>query len=315
MRRAALLLLLLPAACSPAAVLNAIAPRDGVAVTRDLAYQDGPRHMLDVYAPAAAAPAPVVVFFYGGGWEAGSKDMYRFVGAALAARGVMTVIADYRVYPEVRFPGFMRDAALAVAWTRTNAARFGGDPRRMFLMGHSAGAQIATLLALDGSYLHEVGLDPHRDLSGVIGLAGPYDFLPLHDATLEKIFGPEAERWRSQPISFVSSQAPPMLLLAGSDDDTVDPANTTRLAARLRAAGDTVEDRVYPGVGHKTLIGAFSGALTFVAPVREEVLRFVGQGVGRNSEAHSADAMCRRTDGRSVGKPCVGGMRFAVPPL
>src|SRR5580692_7121358 len=115
-------LLLLPAACSPAALLNAIAPRDGVTITRDLEYQDGPRHRLDVYAPAAAA-APVVVFFYGGGWESGSKDMYRFVGAALAARGVMVVIPDYRVYPEVRFPAFMNDAAAAVAWTHANAAR------------------------------------------------------------------------------------------------------------------------------------------------------------------------------------------------
>jgi acetyl esterase/lipase len=273
-RRAALLLLLLPAACSPVAVLNAIAPRDGVTVTRDIGYADGPRHRLDVYAPRVT-PAPVVVFFYGGSWEFGSKDSYQFVGAALAARGVMTVIADYRVFPEVRFPGFMQDAALAVAWTHANTARFGGDPRRMFLMGHSAGGQIATLLGLDGSYLHEVGLDPHRDLCGVIGLAGPYDFLPLQDATLKMIFGPEPERWRSQPINFVSDQAPPMLLLAGGDDDTVDPANTTRLAARLRAAGDMVQDTIFPNVGHKTLIGAFSGPLTFIAPVRADVLRFV----------------------------------------
>jgi len=269
-------LLLLPAACSPTAVLNALAPRDGVTVTRDLAYQDGPRHTLDVYAPrAAATPAPVVVFFYGGGWESGSKEMYRFVGAALAARGVVTVIADYRLYPEIRFPAFMQDAAAAVAWTHANAARFGGDPHRLFLLGHSAGGQIVALLALDASYLAAVNLSPQRDLCGFIGLAGPYDFLPLHSATLKEIFGPEAERPCSQPINFVSPQAPPMLLLAGSDDDTVDPGNTLRLATRLRVAGGAVEEKIYPGVGHKTLIGAFSGPLTFIVPVREAVLRFV----------------------------------------
>jgi acetyl esterase/lipase len=281
---ATLALMLLLGACSPTAVLNAMAPRDGVMLTRDLAYADGPRHSLDVYAPRSSVTstptptptlAPVAVFFYGGNWESGSKDMYRFVGAALAARGVMTVIPDYRLYPQVRFPAFMDDAAAAVAWTHANAARFGGDPHRLFLMGHSAGGQIATLLALDGSYLQADGLLPQRDVCGVIGLAGPYDFLPVHSATLKAIFGPESERPRSQPINFVSAQAPPMLLLAGRDDDTVDPGNTLRLAARLRAAGGSVEDELYPGVGHKALIAAFSGALTFLAPVREAALRFV----------------------------------------
>ena len=178
--------------CSPTAVLNALAPRDGVTPTRNIAYADGPRHRLDIYAPLpAVTPAPVIVFFYGGGWASGSKAMYRFVGAGLAARGVLVVIPDYRLYPEVRFPAFMDDAATAVAWTRANASRFGGDPRRLFLMGHSAGAQIATLLALDAGYLRSVHLSPRRDVCGVIGLAGPYDFLPLRSATLRDVFGPK----------------------------------------------------------------------------------------------------------------------------
>jgi acetyl esterase/lipase len=273
--------MLLISACSPTAVLNALAPRDGIAATSDIPYGDGPRHTLDVYAPReAASPTPVVVFFYGGNWDSGAKTMYRFVGAALAARGVLTVIPDYRLYPQVRFPDFMYDAAGAIAWTRANAARFGGDPRRLFLMGHSAGAQIATLVALDSTYLRSVDLSPERDVCGVIGLAGPYDFLPLHDAELQVIFGPEAERPRSQPINYVSPQAPPMLLLAGRDDDTVDPGNTLRLAARLRAVDASVQDELYPGVGHKALIAAFGRPLGFLAPARETVLRFV--------EAHGA---------------------------
>jgi acetyl esterase/lipase len=267
--------MLLLSACSPTAVLNAVAPRDGVTMTRDVVYADGARGTLDIYAPrASAAAAPVVVFFYGGGWVSGSKNMYRFVGATLAARGVMTVIPDYRLYPQVRFPAFIQDAAAAVAWTRANAARFGGDPNRLFLMGHSAGGQIAALLALDGSYLRAEGMSPN-EVCGVIGLAGPYDFLPLDTDTLKAIFGPEAERPRSQPINYVSQQAPPMLLLAGQDDDTVDPGNTVRLAARLRDAGRPVDDMLYPRVGHKTLIASFSGPLTFLAPAREATLRFV----------------------------------------
>lgn len=267
--------MLLLSACSPTAVLNALAPRAGVTVTRDVAYAGGARGTLDIYAPrASTAASPVVVFFYGGGWVSGSRNMYRFIGATLAARGVMTVIPDYRLFPQVRFPAFMQDAAAAVAWTRANAARFGGDPNRLFLMGHSAGGQIAALLALDGSYLRADGMSPN-EVCGVIGLAGPYDFLPLDTDTLKAIFGPEAERPRSQPINYVSPQAPPMLLLAGQDDDTVDPGNTVRLAARLRNDGRPVDDMLYPGVGHKTLIASFSGPLTFLAPARAATLRFI----------------------------------------
>jgi acetyl esterase/lipase len=141
-------------------------------------------------------------------------------------------------------------------------------------MGHSAGAQIATLLALNGDYLQAEGLDPTM-IAGVIGLAGPYDFLPLQDATLKAIFGPEAQWLESQPIDFVRPGAPPMLLVTGGDDDTVDPGNTQRLATRLRAAGDHVTETIYPAIGHKILIGAFATPLAFLAPVRRDVLDFI----------------------------------------
>ena len=262
-------------ACSPAKLLNALAPRDGITLTRDIAYEAGPRHTLDVYAPKRAAePAPVVVFFYGGNWDSGSREMYRFVGAALAARGVLAVIPEYRLYPQVHFPAFMHDAAAALAWTRAHIASFGGDARRLFLMGHSAGAQIATLLALDPTYLRSRDLSPGV-VCGVIGLAGPYDFLPLHDPELMTIFGPEAERPRSQPINYVTSRAPPMLLLAGRDDTTVDPGNTLRLAAKLAAADVDVKSKLYPGLGHAALIGAFARPLGFLAPARKDVVDFI----------------------------------------
>jgi acetyl esterase/lipase len=204
----------------------------------------------------------------------------------MAAHGLLVVIPDYRLYPDVRFPAFMHDAAAAVAWTHANAARFGGDPHRLFLMGHSAGGQIATLLALDASYLRSVNLSPERDVCGVIGLAAPYDLLAIDNANLKAILGPEAEWPRSQPINYVSAGAPPMLLLAGRGDHTVDPGNTLRLAARLRADGDIVQDELYPGVGHMALIAAFARPLVFLAPAREAALRFV--------EAHK---VCGRHDG------------------
>jgi acetyl esterase/lipase len=166
----------------------------------------------------------------------------------------------------------MEDAAAAVAWAHAHAVEYGGDPHRLFLMGHSAGGQIAALLALDASYLRSVELSPERNVCGVIGLAAPYDILPTGNAELDAIFGPEAE-W--QPINHVSAQAPPMLLLAGRRDSTIDPGNTLRFAARLRAAGTSVRDELYEDIGHKTLIAAFAWPLVFLASAREATLRFV----------------------------------------
>lgn len=262
------------AACSPATFLNATAPSGGVAEKDSIPYaQDPPRH-LDVYAPDSACQAPVVVFFYGGNWQTGSRDIYRFLGRTLARAGVIVVIADYRKYPEVRFPAFMDDAASAVVWTRDHARDFGGDPAKLFLMGHSAGAQIATLLALDSTYLHRAGLEP-SSLAGVIGLSGPYDFLPLTDPDLKIVFGPESDWPRSQPINFVTAAAPPMLLATGTADTTVYPRNTEHLAAKLRAFDVLVEERFYSGIGHTPVIGAFAWPLEFLAPVRRDVLDFI----------------------------------------
>lgn len=264
-------------ACSPLAALNALAPREGVREAVGLSYGEGARHGIDIYAPAGAEGAPVVVFLYGGSWESGERGMYRFLGASLAAAGVVCMVPDYRVWPEVRFPAFMRDAARALAWARGNAAAHGGEPGRIVLMGHSAGAQMATLLALDGRYLAEVGLRPAAALRGVVGLAGPYDFLPLRDPALRAIFGPESEWPASQPVNFAHAGAPPMLLATGEQDATVLPRNTTSLATRLRSAGSDARAVTYAGIGHREILGAFAPALRFLAPVRRDVLRFVAE--------------------------------------
>jgi acetyl esterase/lipase len=268
------LVLSLLSACSPVAVLNAVAPRAGIALTQDVAYAAGGRHGLDIYAPAQR-PAPVIVFVYGGSWQEGSRSMYRFVGAALAAQGYVTVIPDYRVYPAVRFPGFLQDAAEAVAWTKGHIAQYGGDPRRIVLMGHSAGAQIAAMLTLDPQWLHAVGLDPDRDISAFVGLAGPYDFLPLTDPVLQTIFAPAGDLRLTQPMTYARGNAPPMFLAAGSGDHTVLPRNTQRLAAAIRADGGQMEEKLYPGIGHAELIGAVAGPLRWLAPVLSDMLGFL----------------------------------------
>lgn len=263
-------------AFSPLALLNAVAALGGYERRSDVPYAEGLRRQLDVYSPAGDVVGhPVVVFFYGGSWQEGDRDLYRFVGAALARAGMVAVIPDYRVYPEVRFPDFLHDAARAVRWTRDHAAKHGGDPGRIVLLGHSAGAHIAAMLALDPQWLEAAGLDRCRDLAGMAGLAGPYDFLPLQDETLKVIFGPEAARPMTQPIRFARTDAVPLFLATGRLDRTVDPGNTSRLAARMRKLGGEVTEAHYAFADHRTILASFSPLLRFASPVFADTVRFV----------------------------------------
>ena len=271
-RSLAALPLLLGAGCSPAGLLNALAPDRLVA--RSIPYGDGPRRSLDIYA-AGQAGGPVVLFLYGGSWDSGNKAMYRFVGAALASLGFVVVIPDYRLYPEVRYPAFLEDNAAALDWTRRHIHRFGGDTSPPFLMGHSAGAYNAAMLTLDPRWLLAFGRTPRADLRGMVGLAGPYDFLPLDSDELRDIFLPGRPLRSTQPIEHVDGQNPPVLLLAGTADRVVRPSNTIRLAQRIRAEGGFVEERLYPGVGHVEIIGAFAGTLRFLAPSLRDCARFM----------------------------------------
>ena len=256
--------------CSPAKVLNAVISEDGYEVTKNIAYGDRPRQKLDVYVPVeVAAPAKVVIFFYGGSWQSGEKADYEFVGEAFSSQGFVTIIPDYRLYPEVLFPDFIDDGAQVARWVKSSIAGFGGDPQQIHLVGHSAGAHIAAMLALDQSWL-EAGT-----IRAMIGLAGPYDFLPLKDDTLKIIFGPEPERARSQPINFVDGDEPPLLLLAGEDDIIVSPGNTKRLAARIRARGGEVQSILYPGIGHVGILSALAAPLRRWAPTLRDVTEFL----------------------------------------
>lgn len=256
-------------------LLNLLAP-SGYQAAKDVAYGEGPRRTLDVYAPKQVdAAAPVVVFFYGGSWDSGDKGFYRFVGEVLASNGIVAVIPDYRVYPEVTYPGFVEDGAQAVTWARDHARDYGGDPNRLILLGHSAGAHIAAALTYDGRWLKAQGVDVDREIAAFVGLSGPYDFLPLRSEKLKIIFGPEATRADTQPINHVTGSAPPALLLAGGGDTVVDPGNTTRLAARVTQAGGQAEARIYPGVSHAGTITAFLPLLRGRLTVLKDVLDYI----------------------------------------
>jgi acetyl esterase/lipase len=261
---------------APTFILNTAAWGSDVEIERDIPFGADPRLTLDVYRPANAQGAlPVVVFFYGGSWQWGDKSIYRFAGAALARAGFVAVIPNYRVFPAVLYPDFLRDSALAVRWTKDNAARFSGDPAKLFLAGHSAGAYNAISLATDRRWLADTKLDPKRDLAGVIGIAGPYDFLPLESENLKIIFGAEEGRPKTQPIHYVNGDEPPLLLLRPAKDTVVDPENSARLAKRIEEKGGSATLKTYDRVGHLSIIGTFSPLLSFLAPVRNDVVEFI----------------------------------------
>ncbi|MBZ2207971.1 alpha/beta hydrolase [Massilia sp. R798] len=266
------------AACSPLKALNALSPAGASTATAGVAYGSGPRNKLDIYVPnGGATGAPVVVFFYGGNWNKGERADYAFVGRALASRGIVAVIPDYRLYPEVRYPDFLDDSALAVAWAAREIARYGGDPARLFVMGHSAGAYNAAMVALDESYLAKSGMKTAA-LRGWIGLAGPYDFLPIVNKDTRPVFHHPNTPPGSQPVNHVGTTSPPALLIAASSDSLVNPAdNTGRLAAKLRSTGVAVTELYYGGVTHTTLVASMAAPLRGLAPTLDAVDSFVNE--------------------------------------
>ena len=280
-RVAALIALATLAGCSPLAALNAFVPSDDYTLST-ATYGDDPRQQLDIFRPLPAmGPAPVVVFFYGGSWREGDRADYRFVGEALASRGVVAVVADYRLYPQVRYPQFVRDSASAVAWTLREIGRYGGDPTRVYVMGHSAGAYNAAMVALDPRWLSAAGASPAM-LAGWIGLAGPYDFLPITGTDIKPVFDFPDTPADSQPIAHATAQSPPALLLAAAHDGVVNPQrNTAQLAVKLRDTGGRVSSRVFDGVNHVTLIGAMATPLRSLAPVLDAIAEFVRAPSGR----------------------------------
>ena len=273
-RRALLALLALLPGCSPASLLNTTVPGGGYRKLADIAYGDDPRQRLDLYIPQTPDPARrALTFFYGGAWTSGRKEDYLFVGQALAAAGFLVAIPDYRLSPNPRFPGFVQDGGRAMRWVQDNIAAHGGDATRLFLAGHSAGAHIALMLATKTSYLAGAGFD-RALLRGVIGIAGPYDFLPMRSASVRDVFA-GSDPATTQPINFVTSDLPPALLLHGDADETVLLRNSERLAAAWRAAGNQAELKTYRDVGHIGIVTAFSDLMRNRAPTLADTVSFL----------------------------------------
>jgi acetyl esterase/lipase len=280
---AAALFACLVSACASIGAFNHFTPHDRGAtrVVASAAYGDGPRRTLDVYAPdRRSVRAPVVVFFYGGGWSNGAKEDYSFAGDAFAAQGFVTVTPDYRVYPEARFPDFVEDAAAALRWVSDNIARYGGDPERIVLVGHSAGAHIAMLATLDPRYAEAAGFD-RGAIRGVVGLAGPYGFENFDMPLLHNVFGAVADPATTMPMNYARRRAPPILLLHGDRDARVPLISSQLMHNAALAAGQSSELRVYAGVDHAEILQALALARRDAAPVFSDTVAFARRVTGQ----------------------------------
>lgn len=254
--------------CS-ASLLNVTIPEDGYTLRKDIPYGEGPRRTLDLYLPNStskrAEKLPLIVYFYGGSWKSGRKEIYKFLAQPFADRGYAVAVPDYRLYPEVEFPAFVRDNAEAVAHLLANAAEYGIDPERVHFMGHSAGAHTAALLVLDRGYLDGAGLADFTP-SSFVGLAGPYSFNPLNYESVKAVFENTDPISKARPIKHVRGDIPPTLLLHGTGDETVFPRNTEYLAAALEEAGAPVEAKFYDGIGHIRIVATVAWPLRWLGP-------------------------------------------------
>jgi len=264
-------------ACTPVSVLNSTVGSQGYRVEKDIPFGELSRHMLDLYIPDDVKPdAPVVVFFYGGSWKMGDKRDYKFAAQGLTTLGYVVAVPDYRLYPQARYPAFLEDCAQAVVWVYRNLPQHGISPENLYLMGHSAGAYNAAMLALEPSYLKKAGGNV-KWLRGVVGLAGAYDFLPITGEDIKLVFASEEQLERTQPVHYARANAPRMLLLTGSEDSIVYPTNSQSLAKALKGKGSDATYREYKGVGHIGIILGLNTSFPWNKQVRQDIAAFIAE--------------------------------------
>ena len=252
---------------------NFLVPKDqgSLLAVRDVAYGADARQKVDVYKPSeGTGPWPIVVFVHGGSWQSGSKDPYEFVGRALAARGFVAVLINYRLHPQNKYPAFVEDTALALKWAGANGGQYGGDTSRLFAMGHSAGAYNIAMAVLDKRYAGDV-----PPLKGVVTLAGPFDFVPLDSSITIEVFGHLADLQDTQPVNHLRADAPAFLILHGRDDSTVKIKNAEALKRGLDSVGAKAELIIYDGISHVDIMLALSKPLRGRAPVLADAVAFM----------------------------------------
>lgn len=251
------------------------------------AYGPSPAQSVAIYGArdGDGLPRPVLLFVHGGSWAKGSPDDYGFFARAFVPEGFMVVLAGYRLRPESVFPGMLEDTAAAVAWTRENIAAHGGDPDTIVLVGHSAGAYNVVMTTLDRQWLGREGLSDDA-VAGVVGLSGPYDFYPFDSESTKASFGgADNPRKTTQPVAYARGDAPPMLLMTGDRDETVEPRNTYALANALRNAGGQVQRVTLADADHARPIMLTAAPWRHNKRVIDAVTDFARR-VVRNADVH-----------------------------
>ncbi len=281
-----LIALLTLSGCS-LSTLNAVVPDGPSTLISNLEYGKSNRQRLDIHQPnSLPSKAAVIIFFYGGRWQSGERAEYRFVGQALAKRGFVAVIPDYRLFPDVEFPHFIDDAGAVTRWVLKNIQQYGGDPSKVYLMGHSAGAHMAAMLISNKQYLNNQQVD-HKDIAGFIGLSGPYDF-KITDEDIKSVFRKANTFNDTQPIHFVDGSEPPMLLLHGLKDKTLSMKNSQHMAEKTIKMGGKAELVIYKDIAHiGTLLALADAPFLYFAPALDDIERFI------NCTTHQATALSR----------------------
>ena len=262
-------------------VLNSLAYFGQYQQYKDINYNNH-QQKLDIYITSSNnldeySKKPTVIFFYGGCWGACSqldKTDYRFIAQTLTKYGISTVIVDYRKFPQVKFPSIIADAANSVEWVTNNISRYGGNPQNIYLMGHSAGAHIASILNFNKTYLTEA---TYRNIKGFIGLAGAYDFLPFDESYQPALFGPPEKYYNSQTINFVTGNEPASLLLYGNNDTRVKRRNIESLSKKINKMEGVVETHIYNNVDHISIISSLSIPFRNKKPILGDILKFINK--------------------------------------
>ncbi len=283
-----LLLLLVLVSCVPPAtagrteagsalyLLSNLNGLEGAQRLEGIEYGSHPRQKLDLYLPTGsrANSKAMVVFGYGGGYKDGNRDEYRFIGQVFASLGLVTVIYDYRLFPEVQFPTYLEDAALAVRWAYDHAGKYGANQNNLILAGHSAGAHIAAMLATNSVHLEAVNLQP-RGFKLVLGLSGGYDFwnaqigfISPDIAEVMQGVKPQA----TQPLEFLTPFVPPMLLMHPKNDQILPITQARTFEARAKSLGANVTLLEYEGDHASTVIN-LSTVLRFRSNQYEDLVK------------------------------------------
>lgn len=276
--------LVLLSGCSALQVVNSVSKIYTVDVKENIAFGEDPKLKYDLYLPDTASEefdaTPVIVFFYGGSWNRGDKSEYEFVGRRLASMGYIAAIPNYRLYPEVKYPAFLEDGALSIAHLKKELAKpeyKNRKPAQQFIMmGHSAGAYNAAMLALDPRWLESSGLTHQTSIQGFIGLAGAYNIYPINDVEVRPVFDHPNYPPKSQPIDYTAKASVPSLILTPETDTLVSiERNSEALHTALKSAGNQTVLQTIKGTDHVTIIGTLSPLLFFKGSTAQPIRAFV----------------------------------------